>query len=147
VKVWTLYLIYFFTILNSNFWTIIALKGCSMATSVLHCQNFRLQITIYPIGYWDYTPQQRYPARIHLFSELLCCIQCTGLCLHCEQLSCAFVHCRIPSRFSYFLNITSLIRKSKTQPSCTILQTVFSCKYYVLMFCKNCSPMSIALEW
>jgi hypothetical protein len=39
-----------------------------------------------------------------------------------------FRDCRVLSRFSYFLNITSLTGKSKTQLSCAILQTVFSCK-------------------
>jgi hypothetical protein len=62
-----------------------------------------------------------------------------------EKIPCAVVHCRVPSRFSYFLNITSLIGKSKTQLSCVIHQTAFSCKYYVFMFCKYCSLMSINL--
>jgi hypothetical protein len=53
-----------------------------------------------------------------------------------NKISCAVVHCRVRSRFSYFLNITSLTGKSKTQLLCAILQTVFSCKYYVFMFCN-----------
>jgi hypothetical protein len=30
------------------------LRGCSMATSILHSQNFRFQITIYLEGNWDF---------------------------------------------------------------------------------------------
>jgi hypothetical protein len=29
-------------------------RGCSMATSILHSQNFRFQITIYLEGNWDF---------------------------------------------------------------------------------------------
>jgi hypothetical protein len=86
------------------------------------------------------------PDRTHQFSKLYMCIQCNGMFTFEEKIPCAVVHCRVPSRFSYFLNITSLIGKSKTQLSCAILQTVFSCKYYVFMFCKYCSLKSIILE-
>jgi hypothetical protein len=30
------------------------LRGCSMATSILHSQTFRFQITIYLEGNWDF---------------------------------------------------------------------------------------------
>jgi hypothetical protein len=30
------------------------LRGCSMATSILHSQNFRFQIIIYLIGNWNF---------------------------------------------------------------------------------------------
>jgi hypothetical protein len=33
---------------------VIILRGCSMATSILHSQNFRFQITIYLEGNWDF---------------------------------------------------------------------------------------------
>jgi hypothetical protein len=92
------------------------------------------------------TPWHRYPQRTHQYSELYMCIQCNGMFTFEEKIPCAVVHCRVPSRFSYFLNITSLIGKSKTQLPCAVLQTVFSCKYYVFMFCKYCSLMSIILE-
>jgi hypothetical protein len=71
------------------------------------------------------------------------CIQCNGLFTFEEKIPCAVDHCRIPSRFSYFLNTISLIGKSKTQLSCAILQTVFLCKYYVFIFCNYCSLMSM----
>jgi hypothetical protein len=32
---------------------LLPLRGCSMATSILHSQNFRFQITIYLEGNWD----------------------------------------------------------------------------------------------
>jgi hypothetical protein len=30
------------------------LRGCSMATSILHSQNFRFHITIYLVRNWDF---------------------------------------------------------------------------------------------
>jgi hypothetical protein len=42
-----------------------------------------------------------------------------------NKISCTVVNCRVQSRFSYFLNITSLTGKIKTQLSCAILQIVF----------------------
>jgi hypothetical protein len=39
-----------------------------------------------------------------------------------------------------------ILDNMKTQLSCAILQTVFSCKYYVFLFCKYCSLISIILE-
>jgi hypothetical protein len=42
------------------------LRGCSMATSILHCQNFRFQITIYLAGNGEFLAY----IHIHLCTEL-----------------------------------------------------------------------------
>jgi hypothetical protein len=34
---------------------LLVLRGCSMATSILHSQNFRFQITMYLVGNWDFS--------------------------------------------------------------------------------------------
>jgi hypothetical protein len=40
--------------LNFSGLVVLVLRGCSMATSILHSQNFRFQITIYLEGNWDF---------------------------------------------------------------------------------------------
>jgi hypothetical protein len=58
------------------------------------------------------------------------CIQCNSLLTFCEKISCSVVHCRMPSRFSSFLNITSLIGQNST----------------VIHYTSNCFHMQVLLR-